>query len=829
MPPAFTLSIQWKGRVKTAVLPGTTVLNRASIYAIGKQAVIDGTGPSLTRRDFTQAAQVILRTTFISYVGWAGDDSAWFKGCPNDPPTYFISFYPLNKAADFALYVKYGCNGVLPECDAGTAQFAATGGVSPRIDRFVGTCTGGPASDWEMGCKVERAPARFVPSYYAVTAPGATPPLPFNYLHKMVANCPVIWELSMCLAGGNQDANTWAGTTSLNFCGYIAYTYIRTRPDISPNYNVLDTLHIFNTNPSAPTSIFVFRWNMLGSVWDFVQTADLYNESLWGFANITRGHYRVISSAAPLVVEKAYVGVNIGGAYNDFGAIAPNIQNGNLVNASLGTYYFTAGHTPGSGDVAIVGNVRNAAAGTSDATYDIYKYTPYDMGAKSPSPPNVSPDMVGVSGYFGAAVAAGETAPSCLVPGLPGQNAHIYGANYDNSIFVSRYRAYKIVQTGSYTPIQVYGGRGIVDRYSGGSMIHAAMDSTGKIGSQVGTEFWLHGYTPTHACGGDSQLETFDIFSPRVNISIRCQSSDGYNAVYTTNDTDECVSFREITGTKNAGERRNWRITVIPDPPALNFGDCIGQWIACNVGEKFYTAPFLQRGVFYDIITPPSVFVGEEFWITVTVVSSNYTVMQDYCGTSSFTATDPGAKIEAGPMDAYNYTWGTNKAPCSGSTIDNGVKVFVKVSFTKLGMQTIVISDIADGSITGLASLVVVGVDVKLEKQPRFAIQASGDNVVFKICWSNFSDASAITFVVTDAVPMGTNYTPVAGTANLVCGFPRGPAPVVDVAYSTATSTTPPATWSAGNPVTGTRWLRWTVKHVYVNSTGCLCFNVSVQ
>jgi uncharacterized repeat protein (TIGR01451 family) len=568
---------------------------------------------------------------------------------------------------------------------------------------------------------------------------------------------------------------------------------------------------------------------MTTSAWDFVQTADLYNESLWGFANITRGHYRVISSASPLIVHKGYIGVNMGGAYNDWGTIAPNIQNGNLVNAALGTYYLVAGHTPGATDVAIVGNIRNAAAGASDATYDIYKYVPLDMSAKSPSPPNISPDMVGVAGIW-SLQASGETAPSCLVPGLPGNNAHIYGAGYDNSIFVSQLRAYKIVQTGSYTPIEVYCGRNIVDRYSGGNMLHAAMDSGGFIGSQVGTEFWLHGYAPAHVCGkGDTtQIEVFDVFSPRVNVSVRCQSSDGYDSVYTTNDTDECVSFKAITNAAG-GARRNWRITVLSSPPALNSGDCIGQWIACNIGEKFYTAPFLQRGVFYDITVPPTVFVGEEFWITVTVVETNYNIKEDYCGTSSFTATDPGAKIEGVPMDTYNYTWHSSKAACSGSPNDNGKKVFVKVSFTKLGMQTIVASDIADGSITGLATVMVVGVDVKLNKEPRLGIQASGDNVVFKVCWSNFSDASAMTFVVTDAVPMGTTYVTVGGTANLICGPVRGPAPVIDVAYSTATSTTPPATFTTGNPVAGTRWLRWTVKHVYIESTGCVCFNVSVQ
>jgi len=107
-------------------------------------------------------------------------------------------------------------------------------------------------------------------------------------------------------------------------------------------------------------------------------------------------------------------------------------------------------------------------------------------------------------------------------------------------------------------------------------------------------------------------------------------------------------------------------------------------------------------------------------------------------------------------------------------------------------------------------------------------VAASGDTVQFKICWSNYSSASALSFVITDAVPRGTTYVPDTAT-NHLCG---ATIPVTfDLAYSTATSSTPPAafTTTAGSPLGAARWLRWTVKSVGIHTTGCACFKISVD
>src|SRR5678810_498348 len=137
----------------------------------------------------------------------------------------------------------------------------------------------------------------------------------------------------------------------------------------------------------------------------------------------------------------------------------------------------------------------------------------------------------------------------------------------------------------------------------------------------------------------------------------------------------------------------------------------------------------------------------------------------------------------------------------------NGIRLFFNVSFTKLGLQTIVGMDTVDGSISGLTAVMVVATDVKLTKNPRLSVAASGDTVQFQICWSNYSSTSAFTFVITDAVPVGTTFVPEAGTAGLVCSQPAGV--VIDVGYSTSTTTTPPTPMITGNPGSNTtRWLR---------------------
>jgi uncharacterized repeat protein (TIGR01451 family) len=245
--------------------------------------------------------------------------------------------------------------------------------------------------------------------------------------------------------------------------------------------------------------------------------------------------------------------------------------------------------------------------------------------------------------------------------------------------------------------------------------------------------------------------------------------------------------------------------------------------------EKGYTSPFMTTGTHYVIVVPQVVYAGQPFWLTLIVVDATNVTMNDYCGTTSFTATDPGAKIEGFGMDTYNFTWSSLVA-CTAAPDENGVKIFYNVIFNTLGMQSLVASDIYDGSINGLASLMVVGVDVKLTKEQRFVIAASGDTVQFKICWSNYSSASGFTFVITDAVPVGTAYVPEVPSA-MNCGSTDGVA--VTVAYSIATQATPPAAFTTGSvgvqlPV-GVRWLRWTVPIIGVETTGCACYRLSVN
>jgi uncharacterized repeat protein (TIGR01451 family) len=247
--------------------------------------------------------------------------------------------------------------------------------------------------------------------------------------------------------------------------------------------------------------------------------------------------------------------------------------------------------------------------------------------------------------------------------------------------------------------------------------------------------------------------------------------------------------------------------------------------------EKFFAAPFVNTGVHYDILAPPVVFSGQPFWITIVVVIGTGTTKQDYCGTTSFTSTDPNAKLQGTGMDLYNYTWKSNAGPvCGSSPFDNGVRLFINVVFTRLGLQTLVAQDTVDGSINGIAGIMVTGADVKFTKTPRLTVGASGDTVSFRVCWSNYSTASAFTFVITDAIPLGTVFVPEAGTAAFDCGSTSGGAP--RVAYSQTAQPTPPAAFTEANPTnlpSPVKWLRWTIPMVGINTTGCVCYRVSVN
>ena len=307
-------------------------------------------------------------------------------------------------------------------------------------------------------------------------------------------------------------------------------------------------------------------------------------------------------------------------------------------------------------------------------------------------------------------------------------------------------------------------------------------------------------------------------------------SGGGAAAVYTTTGPDQCVAFLKHTGLA-WGSRRNWRYWL--DPGGTQ-GSLMAQYMQCKGPEKFFSAPFVFAGTHYEIVTPPVAYAGQDFWITVLVLNVGGSTKTDYCGTTSFTSTDPSSVIQGSAMDTFNYTWDSNvaSATCVGAgcvgTCDNGVRIFVQVRFNRLGMHTIVAADIADGSILGLATFMVVGEDVKLFKEPRLGTAASGDTVMFRICWSNYSSGSAFTFVITDAVPQGTAYVPEVPSV-MDCGSTDGVG--LTVAQSTSTSVPPPSytTVTSGSLPVGVRWLRWTVPIVGVQTTGCACYKLSVD
>ncbi|MEK7767318.1 MAG: hypothetical protein AAB368_13895, partial [bacterium] len=372
--------------------------------------------------------------------------------------------------------------------------------------------------------------------------------------------------------------------------------------------------------------------------------------------------------------------------------------------------------------------------------------------------------------------------------------------------------------------VQVYAGVDIWEESSGGCMIHAS------DGRQTGIEFWSHMSDASSSCvGGSAWGSAFDVFCPKGGMIVEAVTSTAVTRTYTTTVPDQCVVFYE-DGPPSGGNRTNYRIRVLP---AGSQSDAVALYTECDGDEKFYTAPFLQLGTYYVIIAPPVVYSGQSFWITVVVTPQGGGTKTDYCGITSFSSTDPVARIEGAAMGGYDYAWDTADSkgspcavgvPCKGGACtactggcDNGVSVLVNVSLTQLGLQTIVASDTLDGSIVGLTTVQVVGADIKLTKMPPLQVSASGDTVQFQICWSNYSTATGSAFTITDAVPNGTVYLPDVASSHY-CGATKGFG-AATVAYSTnggAAYTTLPAGGTAATPVTH---LRWTIPTVGVATT----------
>ncbi len=790
MPPQMTLELRWKAQVSPTAQAQGTVINTLSVLEYGRTNIVGGTGHSGPVRKFSHLAPIVLPTMYTSYVGYAANSSC----CPG----YLLDFFPLNKKTQFEL------RGILNVAN----PFALTGGPSASIGTLLGDCLGGFPMGGISGCKVERVPAKFDPGMAAVgDCTGICPVFPFNYIFKVTSNAPTLWQCLTHIISHDEDNHTYAPATTLSYTGLMHYMWRRDGvPNDPPDPGNGDSLALINTSMDPygvydsllDTTVYIFKFNYGTLGWDMVRSYDIAPESQafdWNTTHPIEGAYRTVSSQGQLIVNQGMLTIQsiAGGASDNFAAFMPIRETGNTVSKPGQTAnFYGIVHGASIGYKVIIGNL-----GLVDAVYRIWRYTPDSLIVPAKFPPWLG----GTSGTW--VLKATQTVPAGLATANNPRTYATDGTYFDqsNTIELSK------IELLSGGPIQVLHGMRTLELWAGGSVMHPA------DGNQTGIEYWLH-----HADGGGKGCanETWfiDVFCPKQGMAVNMISEDGFSATYTTTGPDQCIAFVALS---QPATTRNYKISVMPNPAQ---GNVVCQYIQCTASEKGWTAPFLQQGVHYEIIAPAMVFSGQTFWITIVVKDVGGTTKTDYTGTSSFTSTDPNAKILGTPMETTNYTW----TGCPGTC---GVHIFMLVTLTKLGMQTIVAQDTVDGSINGLTAILVVATDIKLSKTPRLTIGASGDTVSFRVCWSNYSSASAFTFVITDAVPTGTTFLPEAGTAAFDCGNTRGVAPIA--AYSTATSTTPPAAFTEANPAAGSRWLRWTIPSAGVNTTGCICYRVTVN
>jgi len=798
MPPGFTLSVQWKAQVSPTAAANSTAVNVMSLQEGGHIGIAGGTGNSGQPAQFAHLAAIILPTTYISYVAYSGDK--WAQ--PGDALTMF----PLNKKTQFELRSL--------DYEGG---WAGTGGPSASIGCLIGDCIGGfpgnpgPCPTGAIGsgptslsgCKAERIPAR-----YEHPVPAATP---YQHLYKLTSNSPVDWQSQPTVGSQCGDFHTYAPAATLSYVGMGHYFWKN-----SYNATIVGSgteMFFMNTgkdpygnyDTTLTTTVHLFQFNYATLSWDYLTSYDIAGESgaCWPQTLLgDEGAYRSISSQTQVIAWQGYQCLSTLGCgcpcYND-STLMPTRETGNTVSQGGPATFYGVAQGYGDGWKVIVGNV-----GAVDAKYQVFQYVP-DVAVGAPGVPV---NMVGTSGTW-------KLMGFQIVP--QGFAAAFNPRQYDNDATyfdMSSTGAFK-VEVLSGGPIQIFAGARIWTGWGGGSVLHAIN------GDQTGVEFWINQTTHSGTSGTTPETYAVNVFCPKTAMAVQCIGETGRNQTYTTTGPDQCVAF---LGFPSPGTKINFRFF---QPAGSASGNMVAQYI--NAGpEKGYTAPFLQTGVHYSIILPPVVYVGQSFWMTVIVVDQGGGTKKDYCGTTSFTSTDPSAKLEGTGMQAYDYTWASNVgAGCNGGAAIDGIRIFMNVSFNALGIQSIIAIDSADGSISGLGATMVVGADVKLSKAPRLSVAASGDTVRFQVCWSNYSSTSAFSFVMTDGIPVGTTFVPEAGTAAFDCGNTKGQ--TINTAYSTSTSATPPAGFTDGNPIAGTRWLRWTIPYAAVNTTGCACYRVSVN
>ena len=779
MPPYMTLTVRWKAKVTAAAQAGQTCINKASVLEFGKTNIVDGTGHSISPRNFTHEAPIVMRTTYVSYVAYNSGGGG----------SYFINFYPLHPSAAWQLF-----------------RLRLGGMVNGVQGSIVAPAPATPCNSWPgPGCMVgiER-----VPGYYGLMPQGAN-----QDYYKLVSNAPVLWEVAPQITAMDEDSEMFSTFTTLSYRGKTCYTYCRSNSSGVTSLDG-DYLGIMNTENMA-TTIHIFKWNGAVLDWDYRESRTIEALSQYcpgGTAVADQGDYKIISSDSSLMIQKYSV---LGTDFDTFVTMAA-ATNGLVVAKAAGDeFWFYTSARAGAGSASVV-NIGGAVA-----TFELYGYGSEEM---FPLVDRVPSNLGGAAGSW-TSIMSGSVPSGQLQVAAP-YNPYLFrqttACGDASNGFVDAWAMYRLKVTSNNSAIQVHIGRSEPHKY-GGFVLHG-IDAAGEP-SKTPKEFWHSVYEGGFKAWGASITAFASAKDMVVQVTTEPDAAAGwpaapaFSATYTTTGPDQPIVKIDPVGS-NANCGLNYKFKVIGGPSDALVGVVCGSLFT----ERGYSAPFLTTGTHYEILAPPVVFIGQNFWITVVVLMQGGGTKTNYTGTTSFSSTDPLAKILGGAMDAYNYTW------IAG---DLGVRIFINVQMNRLGLINLVASDILDGSITGMTTIMVVGADVKLEKRNKLSVAASGDTVQFWICWSNFSTATAYSFTITDAIPRGTEYVPELSN-NALCGQDGPATATVSLAQAISASTTPPnaafttiATGTSGSNTA--RWLRWTVRDVYVNSTGCVCFKVLVQ
>ncbi len=224
----------------------------------------------------------------------------------------------------------------------------------------------------------------------------------------------------------------------------------------------------------------------------------------------------------------------------------------------------------------------------------------------------------------------------------------------------------------------------------------------------------------------------------------------------------------------------------------------------------------------YRIAAPPSHFTTEDFWVTVVVLDVAGTTRADYCGTTSFTSTDPLALINGVPMGSFTFAWSSSLA-CSSPPDEDGITGFWIRLPSAHSSDFLNLRD-AGTPVTLGGQSIAQGIPLVTWETATPSVAKAGDLVEYRISFSNESNVSGWSVMITTSDGSFSNRVKTGAIPGAV--FVTGGAGAITSLWANSLG----GPWNATAPTgqTDPLYLRWILAHVGGHQSGYIRYQAQV-